>query len=238
MCANMTGQQLKKKKNSAYFYEEIYTVDKSSKKKQGDYLKLSKYSGDTLVKGQYEQDKQVGIWSLKGADNSKYISYDYNEEKLIEIIDVNFKEASIQVKKEGILKMTDVDHPAVYIGFKNEIKRTMIAVLKPPPSVFAQAKPGVVMVSFDINTEGEIESYKVETSYDNNLNKALEKAFENIKKGWLPASIGGTSVVSKMHMMFNFDFVLDASETKPAKPRLLERPDLIVIDMIFYGASH
>jgi len=31
---------------------------------------------------------------------------------------------------------------------------------------------------------------------------------------------------------------LDASQTKPAKPRLLERPDLIVIDMTFYGASH
>ena len=238
MCANMTGQQLKKKKNSAYFYEEIYTIDKSSKKKQGDYLKLSKYSGDTLVKGQYEQDRQVGLWSFKGADNSKYISYDYNEEKLIEIIDVNFKEASIQVKKEGILKMTDVDHPAVYIGFKNEIKRTMIAVLKPPPSVYAQAKPGVVMVSFDINTEGEIESYKVETSYDNNLNKALEKAFENIKKGWLPASIGGTPVVSKMHMMFNFDFVMGAVPPKSSKQRSLERPDLIVIDMVYYGAAH
>ena len=117
MCANMTGQQLKKKKNSAYFYEEIYTIDKSSKKKQGDYLKLSKYSGDTLVKGQYEQDKQVGPWSFKGADNSKYISYDYNEEKLIEIIDVNFKEASVQVKTEGNFKMVNVDHPALYIGF-------------------------------------------------------------------------------------------------------------------------
>lgn len=234
----MTGQQLKKKKNSEYFYEEIYTIDKSSKKKQGDYLKLSKYSGDTLAKGQYEQDKQVGLWSFKGSDNSKYITYDYTEEKLIEIIDVNFKEASIQVKKEDGLKMTDVDHPAIYIGFKKEIQRTMIAVLKPPSSVFAKAKPGVVMVSFDINTKGAIENYKIETSYDINLNKALEKAFENIKEGWFPASIDGTPVVSKMHMMFNFDFILDASQTKPAKPRLLERPDLIVIDMTYYGSSN
>lgn len=233
MCVNMIGQQLKKKKNSELFFEENYTVDKSSKKRQGDYLKFNKYSGDTLVKGHFEQDKQVGIWSYMGADNSPYITYDYDLKKLVYIKDKSLEKASVQIKTEGKFKMSDVDHPAIYLGFKNEIDRTMMAVIKPPPSVFEQAKAGMVMASFDINENGEVENFRVETSYDQNLNKSIEKSVDIIKKGWLPVEVNGVPVVSKMYMMCSFSFV--TGTVKPTKSKLMERADLLVVNMTYYS---
>ena len=50
ICTSMVGQDLKKKKKSGKNYQELYTVDKHSKERQGYYLKIDKISKDTLVK--------------------------------------------------------------------------------------------------------------------------------------------------------------------------------------------
>ena len=236
ICASMLGQELKKKKNSELFFEESYTIDKSSKKRQGDYVKLDDYSGDTLVKGRYDQDKKVGIWAYMGEGNSPFLTFDHDEEKVIKFTNKRFTRDSIQVKTAAGYKMTAVDHPAIYLGFKNEIERMMRREVKPPPSVFNEAKPGSVMVSFEVTEKGKTTNFKIETSYDNNLNKALEKAIVIFKDGWFPAAIKGVPVASKMYMVFNFSFIVGTS--KPAKLTLLERGDLIMIHMVYYSRAN
>ncbi len=235
MCANIIGQELKKKTKSELFYEESYSIDKSSKKRQGAYLKVDNFSGDTLVKGQYEQASQVGIWSYMGDENTQYLTFNYDDKKVIKIKDKSFGKDSIQIKIGNSFKMSPVDHPAMYLGFKNEIERNMKASLRPPPNVFDRAKSGMVMTSFEINTKGEAQNFKIESSYDKDLTKALEKSVEIINEGWFPASVNGQPVVSKMHMMCNINFIM--GNERVLKPKLRERADLIVIEINYYGSK-
>ena len=235
ICANTIGQELKKKTKSELFYEESYSIDKSTKKRQGDYLKVGDVSGDTLVKGQYEQDSQVGIWSYMGEENTQYLTFNYDEKKLIKIANKSFGSDSIQIKAGNSFKMSAVDHPAIYLGFKNEIERNIRVKIKPPPNVFDRAKSGVVMISFEINKKGEAQNFKIETSYDKDLNKALEKSVEIINEGWFPASVNGDPVVSKMYMMCNVSFIM--SNEKVLKSKLRERSDLIVIEINYSGSK-
>lgn len=232
----MVGQQLKKKKDSELFYEESYTVDKSSKKRQGHYVKIDDFSGDTLAKGHFEQDKQVGVWTYMGEANSPFLTFDYDQNKLIKIANKSFGGDSILVKTGAGFKMTAVDHPAIYLGFKNEIERVMKAELKLPPSVFDKAKSGMVMASFEITEKGGAQNFRIETTYDNDINKALTKSIDIIKEGWFPAAVNGVPVVSKMYMMCNFSFVMGSK--RPAKLSLLERADLIVVDIVYFGMSN
>jgi len=233
ICGNMLGQELKEKKSSGLFFKEIYTVDKSSKKRHGQYVKIADNSGDTLVKGRFDQDKKVGIWSYMGQENKPFLTFDYDQNKVIKLENKSFGRDSVQVKTGNSFKITTVDHPAIFLGFKNEIERVMRRELKPPPNIFNEAKAGRVMASFEITDKGKAQNFQIESSYDNSLNKSLEKSVGIFEDGWFPAAVNGVPVGSKMYMMFNFNFVMGTA--RPAKLTLLERSDLILIDMVYYS---
>jgi len=55
---NVLGQTFKKKKNTGTFFEEINTIDKSTKEKQGSYLRIDQSTQYTLAFGSYEQGKK------------------------------------------------------------------------------------------------------------------------------------------------------------------------------------
>lgn len=43
ICTNLIGQELKKKKKTGEIYQEIFTIDKSSKKNKGIISKLIRF---------------------------------------------------------------------------------------------------------------------------------------------------------------------------------------------------
>lgn len=233
---DMIGQSLKKKKNAATFYEEFYTIDKSTKEKQGSYLKIGKSTQDTLAYGSYEQGSKSGVWSFRGRNNSLYLDYDFDQKKMVGYHGKVYDKDSVQVKKDGSYKVLKVDHPARYIGFEQEINRVLKYTIKTPQAVFDKAQGGMFLASFDVNDKGTAGNFLIESSYEPKLNEPVKKALTDFKEGWIPAAINGTPVTSKMYLMINFQFVMGYELQK--KTQLSERADLIVIDLIYMGVEN
>ena len=59
---NGFSQELKSKKMVTNQFVETFTVDKKSKLKNGNYLKISAITKDTLATGNYRDDLKTGIW--------------------------------------------------------------------------------------------------------------------------------------------------------------------------------
>jgi len=232
---NALGQTLKKKKNTGTFFEEIYTIDKSTKEKQGYYLKTGKSTQDTLAFGSYEQGKKSGIWSFRGRNNSLFMNYDYDQKKLVAYHGTTYEQDSIQVKIDGAYKVSKVDHPPRYIGFKNEISRVLKYTIRPPASVFEEGKAGMVLASFEVSEFGEATNLLIESSYNLKLIEPIKKSIAAFKNDWIPAAINGTPITAKMYLIFNFDFV--AGYEVENKSKFDERADLIVVDMIYMGMA-
>ncbi|MDX5586036.1 MAG: energy transducer TonB [Aureibaculum sp.] len=235
ICTSMMCQDLKKKKKSGISYQEIFTVDKDSKERQGYYYKINKFSKDTLAKGKFEQGEQVGVWSFMGEKNSLYLKYDYDQNKLLKHNDKTLGRDSIHVKIGNDFKITIVDNPPIYLGYKNEIKHVIREELKPPTTIFKEAKSGMVVASFEVNQMGEVENFKIESSSNDKINEATVNSIENIKYGWIPASINGVPVISKMYIIYNFNFISDPNN----RPKLnfKDKADLIVVNLTYFGVK-
>jgi len=232
---NALGQTLKKKKNTGTFFEEIYTIDKSTKEKQGSYLKTGKGTQDTLAFGSYEQGKKSGIWSFRGRNNSQYMQYDYDQKKLVAYFGTTYAKDSIQVKLGGGFKVSKVDYPPRYIGFKKEISRALKYTIRPPASVFEEGEAGMVLASFEVSELGEAMNFSIESSYNNKLVEPIKSAIADFKKDWMPAAINGTPVTAKMYLIFDFDFVPGYEVENESQ--FEERADLIVVQMIYMGMA-
>ncbi|MDP4272103.1 MAG: hypothetical protein Q8909_18570, partial [Bacteroidota bacterium] len=73
------------------------TINKQTKQKEGLYLKVDMNTGDTLVSGQYSNDKKSGKWRF--ADKKDiYFEYDFTENR------ISRTSASIQAVDTFIIK--------------------------------------------------------------------------------------------------------------------------------------
>ena len=233
ICTSMMSQSLKKKKKSSLVYQEIFTIDKSSKERQGYYYKIGKNSKDTVVIGTYDKGRKAGIWSYMGKKNSLYLRYDYEQDKILDNTERTFAKDSIQIKIKGRYHLTKVDCPPIYIGFKNEIKQSLNVEIKPPVTVFQEAKSGMVLTSFEVNEKGEAVNFNIESSYNEKLNKTIEDSLRSYKYQWVPALVNGEPVVSKMYVMFNFSFISDPDDK--TEPQFEDMADLIVVNLTYLG---
>lgn len=231
ICTSMVGQDLKKKKKSSEKYQELYTVDKHSKERQGYYLKLNKISKDTLVNGMFDQGEKAGVWSYMDNKNSIYLKYDYDQEALIQNMGRTLESDSIQVKLGNEFRLKSIDRRAIFIGYKNEINDIIKEEMKLPSVIFQEAKSGMVVISFVINQTGEAVNFTIESTFNDQINEPVLNSLERITYGWVPAAINGASVVSKMYMMFNFSFITYSNIAPQAK--IVDRADLIVVDLTY-----
>ncbi len=235
MCTGAWSQELKKRKNSDFNYEEKYTIDKKTKKKHGAYVRIANVSKDTLAKGNFDQGNKTGKWSYYNKKNILYLIYDYDQKKFFHKAHPFIDGDSVQIKYKNIYKVDKVDEIAIYLGDKNEIVNTLNIGFQPPKSAFDKGISGMVMASFDINNIGEMESFKIETSYDKKLEEPVRDALENFKQGWVPASINGKPVTSKMYVLLNINFTTPTS----VQPKKLasNKSDMIIVNITYLGIT-
>ena len=233
-CINAIGQNLKTKKKSSTYYKEIFSFDKKTKQKQGLYFKIRKSNKDTLIKGFFKDDKKVGIWKFFDKDNTLYFAYDYNQN--ITTLEDSFKSTdSVHVKTNNEFKLTKVDNPALYIGFKDEVKTIIKETFNPPTSLFQKEESGFTIASFEINKTGEIQNISIESSNNINIEKAIKKSIQKIKNKWIPASINSKPVVSKIYAIYNISLTRN-SNYQPQKT-FIEKPNVIVLNFNYLGVS-
>ncbi|MCX6238605.1 MAG: hypothetical protein NTY07_13765 [Bacteroidia bacterium] len=66
------AQELKTRRISTGNYLEIFTIDKSSKLKNGGYLKIEKKTKDTLISGTFHDDIKSGVWKYNSSLPGSY----------------------------------------------------------------------------------------------------------------------------------------------------------------------
>ena len=235
ICTSVWSQELKKKKNAAFYYHEKYTIDKKTKKKHGAYVRIADASKDTLAKGNFNQGSKTGKWSYYSKKNILYLIYDYEQKKFFHKAHRFIDGDSVQIKFKNIYKVDKVQETAIYLGDQNEIVNTLNISFQPPKTAFENNISGMVMASFDINKMGEMENFKIETSYDKKLEKPARESLEKFKHDWVPALINGKPVTSKMYVLFNINFVTPTS----VEPKKLasNKSDMIIVNFTYLGIS-
>jgi hypothetical protein len=222
------SQERKIKTKKSDYYIEIYSINKETKKKDGDYIKINKSTKDTLIIGYYKNDTKVGKWKFNKSHNRNYIIYDYDsavfclKPRKIEKID------SFYIKKDTAFILTKVDSPPIYISYDSEIKDILRQSSSIPIDIAEKNIEGTSMASILIDKNGEISNIQIEKSLSKGLDKNIIATLKLINGDWKPAILNGLPVESKVYFLYNISQLVILT-------KYIEEPYLYVIDLINYG---
>jgi len=190
------SQEFKKKTKRGWWYKEQFVINKQTNIKQGVYrmITIGFEKKDTIIFGNYCNDRKCGNWVYKYGKDS--LVYDYND-SIIKYIPKEIMSCDSAYVKAGdkfILKK--VNSPAILIGYPYFICGT----IKHDGQFKLLERGDKAVVSFVIDTTGNVKDIKIEKSI-NDL--ADRKLIDDIKESqsqlkWLPAKREGQPVESKI----------------------------------------
>jgi hypothetical protein len=220
------AQEFKTKKVITGKYLEIFTIDKKSKLKNGEYLKIDSDSKDTLTNGTFRDDLKTGIWryrrySSKGTQ--PWITYDYDKNILTRISDQTSKVDSFMIRKGDSFVMEKVDATPVYLGFKDELKSTLEMNFRVPTGIAEQGSSVVSIASFNIDIDGKMKNLQIVMSSSKDVNANILEAFKMFESEWSPAIFHGQPVESKIYAIFDI-------KPKGTSSVVAMNPNAILID--------
>ena len=200
------GQDVKKIKNQTLFDYEQYFVMKDDKKiKQGKYYKLTQFKEDTLISGNYDQNKKNGIWKYfeRGSllaqgkfDSDKKIGvWDYFENSKL-ITKYNHSSDSILYQSSK----SKLERPPVYPDFYPVIYEKMVY----PMAALRMGVMGNVTASFVVTKEGTAEDFKLENGIGADCDKELLDALKIVNKNWSPGILNGEKIAVRIFVIAEF----------------------------------
>ena len=203
------GQKVKTKRNETFMAVEKYEVLKSDKKiLHGKYTKQYKLDNTTLIKGQYKDNRKIGIWEYYDFRSKKLEQkYDYGNNKIIfsETLFLD-RTQSDHFKYNGEWIYDKLDSLPKRIGGISDLK------LKLTEEAFKYYKApdfpneGIAIFSFIITKDGKTKDYKILTSTGNTFeNELLNLLIESDGK-WIPAMYKGEYVESEFIIPMNVKY--------------------------------
>ncbi len=224
--------EMKQKKVKDDHYTCTYLIDKKSKLKEGEYLKIKNNTLDTLVIGHYQNDRKVGVWKYRSAGNKNYILYNYDSKSAEYLDPAICKVDSFLTISEnnGLYLLSKVDSPPIYLGFKGEVKSMITNNVKVPVYEMERGLHGVSAASFVIDRTGKIGQIKIERSLNKSFDKIVVNAIELLDSEWIPAKINNVPTDAKMNVLVHV-----YNSTK--YPKTKERPYEIVYDLAYFGVQ-
>ena len=230
LSVNCFSQELKTKKVVSNQFAEIFTVDKKSKLRNGNYLKINALTKDTLISGIYRDDLKSGIWKYYSKGNAPWIVYDY-ENNAIKLLPTEIaKVDSFLIWKDNTFVREKVDSPPVYIGFDKEVQTTIAANTKLPVDVLVNGLLGKTLVSFIIDKAGKMNGFRVEASFHKDLNPEVLNACKLIDGTWLPAKVNGQPVDSKL-------FVIVDVVPPNVPSQYQDTPNVMLVQISYFGVK-
>lgn len=206
------------------------TINKQTKQKEGLYLKVDMNTGDTLVTGQYSNDKKTGKWRF-AYKKDIYFEYDFKENR------ISRTSASIQAVDTFIIKegteeytLSKVDTPPLFLGYKNEFGALLTKSIRLPLSVMEKHVTGTAVVSFAIDEHGLMKDVQSEAVLDKELDREIVRRITEVGGEWLPAVKDGQPVKAK------FMVVISLSDGQNTSPSLVfpPKPYLIPVTLSYY----
>lgn len=224
------AQEFKIKKVSTAYFLDTYTVDKITKLKSGNYLRLDKENKDTLISGTYRDGEKSGIWRYFSTEGRLWISYNFDS-KAFEILPEEISKIdSFVVRKGDSFAFEKVDMPPVYLGSKKEIEKIITSNFKVPIEICENNKSGISIATFVVDKNGKMKEFHGEQMLSNEVLIQLQQAFTLVNGDWSSAKVNGESVDSQ---------VLLVCDIAPygAKTLFQDNPKAIVVHFQYYGVT-
>ena len=196
------AQELKTKKILTGNCQEIFTIDKKSKLKNGEYLKLDIKSRDTLVSGTFRDNQKTGTWKYNGKGSKPWIAYDYDKKMLNPISAEISKIDSFMIKKDNVFVSEKVDAPPVYLGFKDELKNTLGMYVKVPITIMTGQLSVISIASFIVDKNGKMKDFEIAQTLSDEVDNNIRNALKKLDGEWVPAIYKGQSVESIVFVVF------------------------------------
>ena len=209
------------------------TIRKSTKQKEGAYFKVDRNTGDTLVIGQYVNDKRAGVWRF--ADKkAMYFAYDFTENRMAQTSPLIQAVDTFIVKADnGEYILSRVDTPSLFLGYKNELEALLSKSIRLPLSVMEKHVTGTAVVSFVIDEHGLMKDVKSEVVLDKELNKELIRRVTEVDGEWLPAVKEGKPVEAKWMVGVSLSEGRDTSAFHSFAPK----PYLIPLTLCYFSVT-
>lgn len=211
-------------------HKEVYQIEKKNKIKDGFYYIIKNNTKDTLVIGNYKDDKKVGIWKYYGKGKIPYMVYDFSKNELLSnrsriIYD------STYIKKEDKYILDKVDNPQIPIGFKDQAQYDLAKSFTVPKKVIKNGTPAVFTYSFVISKDGVLKDIKVEQSIDKAYDEKVIKTIKELNYTWIPAKKDGKAFDSKSFIIVEF------SNGPNLSKKDLTKAYLWCIQMVYYSVT-
>ena len=174
------GQEtiLKEKKGETY-----YVMKSDPKIKHGSY----QYSTKTKIieKGQYDNDKKIGVWEFYDSDGLLEQKYDFSANQLL------FNKSENQFTNcKIVINGLPTDRPEVspiFIGGLSRYKRLMMNNLKYPPDAKTKGIEGREVILVSLSKTGEITGLKNHRGIDRSMDEEAIRLINDLPHEWIPA---------------------------------------------------
>jgi TonB family protein len=170
---------LKEKKGGSY-----YVLKNDPKIKHGTYQYSTKKG--LVEKGQYDNDKKVGVWEFYDTDGILEQKYDYSTNQLVFNKEGN-QFGSYKVIIDG--KPTDIvpDTPPIFIGGLSSYDRFIVNNLKYPTNSKSNGIEGRQLVLVTLSKQGEILNASIYRSIAPDIDQEALRLINELPKEWIPA---------------------------------------------------
>jgi len=194
------SQDLKQVTKYSDFLINKYTIDKSTKRKEGPFVQLERKTKDTICVGYYKNDKKVEVWHYYDNNNELYFSYNHDSNKIVHKSQLLIQTDSFLVKKEGDFVLEKVDSPPVLLEGKNYALKIFAERFKLPISILQNEISGRCIYSVEIKKDGAIGGVNAVYSLDKTVDFEVERIFKLLKDDevrFSPAKIGADTFDSE-----------------------------------------
>ena len=220
------GQKLRKRIKRSDPITVIYTIDKKTKLKEGEFLKIYNRTQDTICIGKYERGNRISDWKFTYGD----LNFNYNyESKDFLFLDTLFKANNLfYVKKDFAYKLTEVDRPAIFLDSELELRSFLAQNIELPDDIRNNYIEDYSVASITIDSIGNYRFLRIEKSISVSLDQEMIKTIQSLPNTFLPAMKDDKAVESKIYIVFNISHEIRKIKITPA-------PYRIVIDVIYYS---
>jgi TonB family protein len=145
-------------------------------------------------KGEYKDDKQVGIWEYYNFQGKLLHKFNFQDST---VIDFNWYDDSdtIPVNINGEWQKMKVESPPLSLG--NKHMDYILTNLKYPSMAAENGVSGRVIVAVTIDEKGQIINYRIEKSVSESLDKEALRVVKGINVKWIPAYIDNSPLVAE-----------------------------------------
>jgi antitoxin component YwqK of YwqJK toxin-antitoxin module len=179
ICALGQETVLKERKGESY-----YVLKDDPKIKHGAY-QFSNKKG-LIEKGQYDNDKKIGVWEFYDKDGNLEQKYNYTSNQLIFNKEVK-QFVSYKIIMDG--KPTDIvpDTPPVFIGGLSKYDRFIANNLKYPGESKSKGIEGRQLVLMSLSKQGDIVGTSIYRAIAPDIDNEALRLINELPKEWIPA---------------------------------------------------